>query len=99
MIAGLFVPRLPVLRPRQTPTCHATQKKEVVPPTPLEKKFMPTVEIMEFDVKVGMSVSVMAFSMVMLYTKKGDPSVYLPLITSVLGYWMPSPTKNVDKKD
>ena len=99
MIAGLFVPRIPIARPRQSPTCHATQKKEVVPPTPLEKKFIPDIEINEFDVKVSMSVSVMAFSMAMLYTKKGDPSVYLPLITSVLGYWMPAPTKSSDKKD
>jgi len=31
--------------------------------------------------------------MAMLITKRGDPSVYLPLITSICGLWAPSPKK------
>lgn len=49
--------------------------------------------------KVGISASVLAFSMVMLFTKRGDPGMYLPLISSIVGYWTPAPTKNdADKK-
>jgi hypothetical protein len=29
----------------------------------------------------------------MLATHRGEPGVYMPLITSVVGYWTPSPSK------
>jgi hypothetical protein len=60
---------------------------------PLEKKANFDFEITEFEVRVAMSASVLLFSMGMLATHRGDPSMYLPLITSVIGYWTPSPTK------
>jgi hypothetical protein len=49
--------------------------------------------VAEFEIRVVVSVSVLLFSMGMLATQRGDPGMYLPLLTSVLGYWTPSPTK------
>lgn len=68
-------------------------KPRIIIPQPLEKKVNFDRDITEFEVRVGMSASVLVFSMVMLVTKRGDPGMYLPLITSVIGYWTPSPTK------
>jgi len=82
-------------------TCHKRDVKEVkhsikhpvVIPQPLEKKVVFDREITEFEIRVAMSTSVLIFSMGMLVTRRGDPGMYLPLITSILGYWTPSPTK------
>lgn len=70
----------------------------VVAPQPLEQKIVWDREITEFEVRVIFSTSVLAFSMAMLATKKGDPSVYMPLVTSVIGYWTPSPTRDTKDK-
>ncbi|APC25822.1 hypothetical protein BST79_gp309 [Only Syngen Nebraska virus 5] len=75
----------------KTKTPHYVKK---VIPQPLEKKvFNFDNQITEFEIQAVFSGSVLFFSMAMLITKKGDPSVYLPLITSVLGFWAPSPKK------
>lgn len=66
----------------------------VVAPQVLEKKVVQHLDITEFEVRVFFSTSILAFSMAMLITKRGDPGVYMPLITSVLGYWTPSPSKD-----
>jgi len=68
-------------------------KPRVIIPQPLEKKVNFDRDITEFEVKVGISVSVLLFSMGMLATRRGDPGMYLPVITSIIGYWTPSPTK------
>jgi hypothetical protein len=68
-------------------------KTRIIVPQPLEKKINFDRDITEFEVKVGISVSVLLFSMGMLATKRGDPGMYLPVITSIIGYWTPSPTK------
>jgi hypothetical protein len=68
-------------------------KPRIIVPQPLEKKINFDRDITEFEVKVGISVSVLLFSMGMLATRRGDPGMYLPVITSIIGYWTPSPTK------
>ena len=68
-------------------------KPRFIVPQPLEKKVNFDHDITEFEVKVGISVSVLLFSMGMLATKRGDPGMYLPLITGIISYWTPSPTK------
>lgn len=70
----------------------------VVAPQPLERKVVFDLEITEFEVRVAFSTSVLAFSMAMLATKRGDPGLYLPLITSVIAYWTPSPSKDTKDK-
>ena len=81
-------------------TCHKdvkavkhSIKRQVVIPQPLEKKIVFDHEITEFEVRVAMSASVLIFSMGMLATRRGDPGVYLPVITSIIGYWAPAPKK------
>jgi hypothetical protein len=43
-----------------------------------------------FAVQIAISGSITAFSMGMLI-RGGDPGVYLPVLTGILGYWLPSP--------
>jgi hypothetical protein len=83
-------------------TCHKRDVKAVkhsikprfIVSQPLEEnKVNFDLEITEFEVRVAMSASVMIFSMGMLATQRGDPGMYLPLITSVIGYWTPTPKK------
>jgi len=76
----------------KTKTPHPVKK--VVPHQPLERKvFNFDNQITEFEIQALFSGSVLFFSMAMLITKKGDASVYLPLITSICGLWAPSPKK------
>ena len=67
--------------------------RRVVAHHPLEKKITFDFEVTEFEVRVIISASVLMFSMAMLATHRGEPGVYMPLITSVIGYWTPSPSK------
>ncbi len=73
-----------------------SHRPQVVIAQPLEKKVNFDREITEFEIRVAMSASVLVFSMGMLATRRGDPGMYLPLLTSVIGYWTPSPTKQKD---
>jgi len=92
---------LPRIKIPSVHTCHKRDvkavkhfiKRPVVIPQPLEKKVVFDREITEFEIQVAMSTSVLIFSMGMLATRRGDPGMYLPLITSVIGYWTPSPKK------
>ena len=67
--------------------------KRVVAHQPLENKIKFDFEVTEFEVRVLISASVLLFSMGMLATHRGEPGVYMPLITSVVGYWAPAPSK------
>ncbi|AGE51648.1 hypothetical protein PBCVCviKI_650R [Paramecium bursaria Chlorella virus CviKI] len=68
--------------------------KKTVAQQPLEQKIINfDRQITEFEIQAFFSGSVLFFSMAMLLTKRGDPSVYLPLITSICGLWTPSPKK------
>lgn len=60
------------------------------PPPPPKKR------ITRFDVQVGISATVLAFGCGMLATKRGEPGTYLPVITSIVAYWLPSPTHDDD---
>ena len=44
------------------------------------------------EMQAVISLSVMTFSMGMLATRRGEPAAYLPIVTSVMAYWLPSPT-------
>lgn len=83
--------------PKPQNTIRSNMTKSVTPrliAQPIEKKIRFDREITEFEIQTIFSASVMTFSMVMLATKRGEAGVYLPLITSILGYWIPSPKKD-----
>ena len=46
-----------------------------------------------FCIQVLFSAIMIAFSITMLYIGK-DASVYLPVLTSIIGFWLPSPIQN-----
>jgi hypothetical protein len=96
MLSKIKIPRIYTGHTKDVKTIKHTVKPRVVIPQPIEKKVNFDLEITEFEVRVAMSASVMLFSMAMLATRRGDPGMYLPLITSVIGYWTPSPTKKKD---
>ena len=97
MLSKIKISRIYTGHTKDVKTIKHTVKPRVVIPQPLEdKKVNFDLEITEFEVRVAMSASVMLFSMAMLATKRGDPGMYLPLITSVIGYWTPSPSKKKD---
>jgi hypothetical protein len=60
---------------------------------------MPTHNIL-FAAQFAISGSTLAFCMAMLWNGR-DPGVYLPVVTGILGYWLPSPSSgrnaNIDK--
>lgn len=43
-----------------------------------------------FAVQCGFSLTTMLFCIGMLATDK-DPTYYLPILTSIIGYWLPAP--------
>ena len=43
-----------------------------------------------FGMQAGMSVMVAVFSISMLASGRAE-SVYLPVLTSIVGYWLPAP--------
>jgi len=93
MLSKIKFPSIHTCHKRDVKTVKHSIKHPVVIPQPLEKKVVFDREITEFEIRVAMSTSVLIFSMGMLVTRRGDPGMYLPLITSILGYWTPSPTK------
>jgi len=93
MLSRINFPSIHTCHKRDVKTVKHSIKHPVVIPQPLEKKVVFDREITEFEIRVAMSTSVLIFSMGMLVTRRGDPGMYLPLITSILGYWTPSPTK------
>lgn len=44
-----------------------------------------------FGMQVAVSAAGMALGTGMLLTGRGDPAVYLPIVTSIIGYWLPAP--------
>ena len=96
MLSKIKIPRIHACHTKDVKTIKHTVKPRVVIPQPLEKKVNFDLEITEFEIRVAMSASVMLFSMTMLATKRGDPGMYLPLITGIVSYWTPSPTKKKD---
>jgi hypothetical protein len=96
MLSKIKIPRIHTCHTKDVKTIKHTIKPRVIVPQPIEKKVNFDLEITEFEVRVAMSASVMLFSMGMLVTRRGDPGMYLPLITSIIGYWTPSPAKKKD---
>lgn len=96
MLSKIKIPRIHTCHTKDVKTIKHTIKPRVVIPQPIEKKVNFDLEITEFEIRVAMSASVLIFSMGMLATHRGDPGMYLPLITSVIGYWTPSPSKKKD---
>ena len=96
MLSKIKIPRIHTCCNKDVKTIKHIVKPRVVIPQPLEKKVIFDREITEFEVRVAMSASVLIFSMGMLAARRGDPCMYLPLITSVIGYWTPSPSKKKD---
>ena len=47
-------------------------------------------ENLVFAVQAGFSFSTLLFCVIMLATDK-DPTYYLPILTSIIGYWLPAP--------
>ena len=93
MLSRFKCPKTHMCQKRDVNQVKLPVKPRVIIPQPLEKKVNFDRDITEFEVKVGISVSVLLFSMGMLATKRGDPGMYLPLITGIISYWTPAPTK------
>jgi hypothetical protein len=93
MLSRIKFPSIHACHKRDVKKVKHSIKRPVVIPQPLEKKVNFNLELTEFEVRVAMSASAMLFSMGMLATRRGDPGVYLPVITSIIGYWAPSPKK------
>ena len=93
MLSRIKFPKIHTCNKRDVKQVKLPVKPRVIIPQPLEKKVNFDRDITEFEIKVGISVSVLLFSMGMLATKRGDPGMYLPLITGIISYWTPSPTK------
>ena len=79
---------------KDTASLNKFARQRVKISQPLEKRIQLDREITEFEIQTMFSASALAFSMFMLATKRGDPGVYLPLITSIIGYWIPGPKKD-----
>ncbi len=47
-----------------------------------------------FKVQLGVSVLGLVLSTTMLAAGK-DPAVYLPVLTSIIGYWLPAPRRDL----
>jgi hypothetical protein len=45
-----------------------------------------------FTAQIMISMSTLSFAMMMLYVGK-EPGVYLPIVTGIMGYWLPQPTQ------
>lgn len=93
MLSRLKFPKTHTCHKRDVKQVKLSAKPRVIIPQPIEKKVNFDRVITEFEIKVGISASVLLFSMGMLATKRGDPGMYLPLITGIISYWTPSPTK------
>lgn len=85
--------KMPQFRTCSVKKAKPVIKPRVIVPQPLEKKINFDHEITEFEVRVAMSASVLMFSMAMLATRRGDPGMYLPMITGIISYWTPAPQK------
>lgn len=44
-----------------------------------------------FGVQAAVSLAAIALSAGMLASGRGDAAVYLPVLTSIVGYWLPAP--------
>lgn len=44
-----------------------------------------------FGMQVAVSAAGMALGVGMLASGRGDAAVYLPIVTSIIGYWLPAP--------
>ena len=51
------------------------------------------VSIDAFEVQAALSVGIVAFSMAMLASGRGEPGTYLPVLTGTVAFWFPSPTR------
>ena len=47
----------------------------------------------QFEVQVAASATVLMFSLGMLASGRGEASVYLPVVTSIMSYWLPAPSR------
>ena len=45
----------------------------------------------KLGMQVGVSVAGIALSITMLATRTGQEGMYLPVITGIIGFWLPSP--------
>lgn len=45
----------------------------------------------KFGIQVLVSTTALVFSLTMSATTPGKEGVYLPIVTGILGYWLPSP--------
>lgn len=93
MLSRIKLPKIHTCNKRDVKQVKLPVKPRVIIPQPLEKKVNFDHEITEFEVRVVMSASVLMFSMAMLATRRGDPGMYLPMITGIISYWTPAPQK------
>jgi hypothetical protein len=46
---------------------------------------------MKFGAQMVVTVTALAFSLIMTATHPGSEGIYIPIMTGILGYWLPSP--------
>lgn len=46
---------------------------------------------MKFGAQVTVTITALAFSLIMTATHPGSEGIYIPIMTGILGYWLPSP--------
>jgi hypothetical protein len=50
-----------------------------------------------FWVQVGVTSAVSAFCITMMATNSDKEGIYLPVLTGIMGYWLPSPDSRVKR--
>lgn len=56
-----------------------------------------TLEKIRFGMQALISSSIILFCMLQLWSGKGDTALYWGGLSSILGYWLPSPTQTSGK--
>jgi hypothetical protein len=57
-----------------------------------------TFAIIKFSAQILISASVLVFSMCMIAFGNGSTDIYLPLMSGIVGYWLPQPSLKRKKK-
>lgn len=54
--------------------------------------------ILKFSIQVVISLLALFFAMYMIIFEDASSQVYLPVITGIVGYWLPQPTVKYTKE-
>lgn len=77
--------------PAPTPSPTPSPVPSPVPSSRLGVRDRVTIDT--FEVQAVLSVGIVAFSMAMLASGRGEPGTYLPVLTGTVAFWFPAPTR------